>query len=853
MGSEIAVKFSWLIARAAFLSAFAPLFSCVGVGRPLSPENRCLEQSRPLLRIPKGAYLKNACFSSDGEVAACEIAAPGNKSTVITALGRYTYDYVENLTFVGPLHTVAFIARRGKVAFVVHDGKEGKEYGRITSLRSSSKTPSFCYIAEKCEKRVLVVDGVEEDFDDPLEAFYLPDGALIKYGKEFIDIGGRRIRVDFERVRNPIFLRDGRICFEGRREGKSYQVIGDEVHEVGSSRVSVDPSGRRVGYIANSNRMSAVFVDGRKMAEFESVRDLSLSESGSAYACEVGDRLFMNGKLGERCYLEVEQPVLSSDGTHVAFAALTRRCMMCVVIDGEDQKEYRQVGDPVFDPSGRYVAYAAKSERGWGVVLQGVNGEEFHESDLYDNFNKIILHPWWSRDGKEIRFSADGMSVCFGVLNQDRLLWKVLPIRRCEGIETPDLKIQADAMSFPPPPSPSKKSRGFSGPVNAIVPAGDGTGDIYVGGEFTSYNGSAANRIIRLNSDGTVDGGFTVGTGFDSPDAVYAIAPAGDGTGDVYVGGCFAVYNGAPHTRIIRLNADGTVDTGFAVGKVGHIVCAIAPAGDSTGDIYVGGNKGISRLNSDGTVDAGFAIGTGFDGFVYAIMPAGDGTGDIYVGGVFTSYNGRVSNRIIRLNSDGTVDGGFNVGTGFDSPGETATNRRRWDGILKRDYPPLDFDRDFCRGSAVYTIAPASDGTGDLYVGGEFTSYNRLVSNRIIRLNSDGTVDETVVGGFKSGTGFDSCVYTIMPASNGTGDIYVGGSFATYNGAGSNRIIRLNSDGTVDEGFEVGMGFNSNSAVYAIAPAGDGVGDIHVGGSFRNYNTTTTYRIARLNIDGSPD
>jgi hypothetical protein len=34
------------------------------------------------------------------------------------------------------------------------------------------------------------------------------------------------------------------------------------------------------------------------------------------------------------------------------------------------------------------------------------------------------------------------------------------------------------------------------------------------------------------------------------------------------------------------------------------------------------------------------------------------------VGGLFTSYNGTTSNRIIRLNSDGSVDSSFNIGTG---------------------------------------------------------------------------------------------------------------------------------------------------------------------------------------------
>lgn len=39
---------------------------------------------------------------------------------------------------------------------------------------------------------------------------------------------------------------------------------------------------------------------------------------------------------------------------------------------------------------------------------------------------------------------------------------------------------------------------------------------IYVGGEFTSFNGFNQNGLIRLNFDGTVDTSFNVGTGADN-------------------------------------------------------------------------------------------------------------------------------------------------------------------------------------------------------------------------------------------------------------------------------------------------------------------------------------------------
>jgi hypothetical protein len=64
--------------------------------------------------------------------------------------------------------------------------------------------------------------------------------------------------------------------------------------------------------------------------------------------------------------------------------------------------------------------------------------------------------------------------------------------------------------------------------------------------------------MIRLNADGTPDAGFIVGAGFDSH--VEPIAPATDGSGDIYVGGDFSVYDGIQVDRAVALNSDGSLD-----------------------------------------------------------------------------------------------------------------------------------------------------------------------------------------------------------------------------------------------------------------------------------------------------
>ena len=348
---------------------------------------------------------------------------------------------------------------------------------------------------------------------------------------------------------------------------------------------------------------------------------------------------------------------------------------------------------------------------------------------------------------------------------------------------------------------------GFSGGAFVFVTstAIQSDGKIVVGGLFTDYNGTPANSIIRLNSDGSVDTSFFYGIGFN--DAVYSISIQSNGA--IVVGGRFTNYNGINADRIIRLNSDGSVDTSFIYGTgFNNTIQKINIQSD--GKIVVGGfftsyngtgANYIIRLNSDGSIDTSFVYGSGFSYIIISIAIQTDGK--ILVGGAFTSYDGTGANQIIRLNSDGSVDTSFVYGTGFDSN--------------------------------VYSIAIQTD--GKIVVGGNFSDYNGTGANHIIRLNSDGSIDTS----FVYGIGFDSIVISIAIQSNGS--ILVGGAFTDYNGTGANYIILLNSNGSIDGSFIYGTGFND--AVYSISIQSNGA--IVVGGRFTNYNGTPASNIIGLN------
>ena len=200
----------------------------------------------------------------------------------------------------------------------------------------------------------------------------------------------------------------------------------------------------------------------------------------------------------------------------------------------------------------------------------------------------------------------------------------------------------------------------------------------------------------------------------------------------------------------------------------------------------------------DPSFDTGVPVG--FDSNVSTILQQSDGK--ILVGGWFTSYQGVAANRIIRLNSDGTRDPSFNTGTGFD------------------------FDVD--------TLAIQTD--GKILVGGWFTSYQEVAANRIIRLNSNGSIDTS----FNIGTGFNNTVSTLAIQSDGK--IVVGGQFTTYQGVSANRIVRLNSNGSIDTSFNIGTGFNNWVNTLAIQSDGKIVG----GGTFTSYQDQLAGYLTRV-------
>jgi uncharacterized delta-60 repeat protein len=302
-------------------------------------------------------------------------------------------------------------------------------------------------------------------------------------------------------------------------------------------------------------------------------------------------------------------------------------------------------------------------------------------------------------------------------------------------------------------------------------------GRVLLGGTFTTWAGVARNRLVRLNADGTVDTTFAtnIGTAFSVGGAdINSIGVLSDGR--IVIGGIFTTFNATTRNRLVVLNANGTEDTAFYTN-----------------------------------------MGTAFGGNVWTVLVQADDK--IVVSGAFTTFNALTRNRIIRLNSNGTEDTTFytNLGTGLS----TATN-----GAL--------------------VIREQAD--NKLILGGDFTAVNAVTRNRLVRLNSDGTVDGTFYTNM--GTAFGGQVNGV--AIQADGKILVGGAFTTFNGLTRNYLIRLNSDGTEDTTFYLNIGTTPNALVRDVTVRSSDQ-KIFVVGDFTTIAGQTVNRIVVLQPSGNPD
>jgi uncharacterized delta-60 repeat protein len=385
-------------------------------------------------------------------------------------------------------------------------------------------------------------------------------------------------------------------------------------------------------------------------------------------------------------------------------------------------------------------------------------------------------------------------------------------------------------------------------------------GKILIAGIITKFGDTYKYYIARLHSNGNMDSSFHRSTEVTSEINSIIIQP----DGKILIRGNTDPSNETSIDYISRLNSDGSLDNSFKP-TIRSVKRSLYPSAalQSDGKILIVGDftnyngtpiHSIARLNVDGSLDSSFNSGTGAEGYHGITSIALQSDGKILIGGDFNSYNGSSINAIARLNTNGSLDTSLNLGTVATidvqsivlqpdgkilidgGGGLNSPARLLSNGRVDTTFNPR-------RGANYYIYSTCQQPDGKILIGGNFSNYNGNNRNCIARLNTDGSLDNS----FNPGIGANNSIYVVALQSNGK--ILIGGDFTTFNGTSRNHIARLNKDGSLDTSFNPKSAANDN--VYSIVLQSDN--KILIGGSFTSYNGTIRNCIARLNKDGSLD
>ncbi|WP_415831473.1 T9SS type A sorting domain-containing protein, partial [Flavobacterium terrigena] len=394
------------------------------------------------------------------------------------------------------------------------------------------------------------------------------------------------------------------------------------------------------------------------------------------------------------------------------------------------------------------------------------------------------------------------------------------------------------------------------------------------------YNEFHDLKILRLNTDGSVDQSFHQNFDVFSSISVTKIIEYNNKL--IMIGSFTFSDINIDIKKILVFNEDGTLDQNFVSPDLSNAISDVEVL--SNGKIIISGFisydindqlvNGIVKLNLDGSIDSSFSVNSGFNLAIYCLEVQSDDK--IIVGGNFTTFNGQTFNRLVRLNTDGSLDTSFNIGTGCNN--------------------------------IIYDIE--IDNNGLILVGGKFTSYNSITTNnsKLIRLTNTGSRDldfvvETTLFNSSSNyirkilsqpNGDINIIYsadnsitsfnnnpkglfylTNTGATNTTkltpdilkinnialdssNNIYLVGSFDYLRDAANtykqiNHIAKIDSNGALTNDFNRKMlGLNYYALVNVIEQQTDG--KLLIGGDyFQFYNENAVKDLIRLNLDGTID
>lgn len=241
--------------------------------------------------------------------------------------------------------------------------------------------------------------------------------------------------------------------------------------------------------------------------------------------------------------------------------------------------------------------------------------------------------------------------------------------------------------------------------------------------------------------------------------------------------------------------------------------------------------------------------------FTTALAVGPDGA--VYLGlSPTTVVEGAPESRVIRLRPDGIPDSSFAVPPpGFLalSPWHLLTlssgqvvlvdNEKFTNARVRRlsaigSYDP-GFEAPLLEG-LVHGIV--EDPEGRLLVAGEFALSSDPSRRNLIRLNLDGSLDESFTASISGGL---NQVRRVVPLPDGR--LLVGGFFNTVSSTSRPGLARLLPDGSLDPGFNASLSAGNGISAIALRPDGN----VLVGGAFTMIGGQPRTRMALLDADGA--
>ncbi|HEV7646410.1 MAG TPA: FG-GAP-like repeat-containing protein [Pyrinomonadaceae bacterium] len=354
-------------------------------------------------------------------------------------------------------------------------------------------------------------------------------------------------------------------------------------------------------------------------------------------------------------------------------------------------------------------------------------------------------------------------------------------------------------------------------------------------------SGQAPKSMLRLNADGTLDTSFN----FTQGSSVSSLTL--DSLGRILLNGSFQTPQGT--RKIVRLNDNGSFDSSF---NFTGTCCGSNIYMAAQGNRLIVGDSGVRifRLNENGMEDLSFT----------ALLTTGNS-----ISGLAVQPDNKILyliDRVRRLNENGGIDNSFQslIPGAFTVAGDGKITL--WAGnssaaTFYRFLPDGTADPSFTQYTHhsfgfSFTVQP----NGGVITGDYYTATTTQGINNFIRLTPGGVPDPTFnPGGVAFQTMLPGSIRAIEPLSNGK--VFLGGKFDLINNITCPKIARLNADSSVDPSFQIntsgsGNRFSLITDVYHIHALANG--KIVVSGWFDYVQDGVAKKnLVRLNSDGSID